>query len=134
LSTNRSTINGEDANEVTFAEGTLFYNPGSIRSPGPSFSNESQFPLRQFYSDRKYGGPIATLPFDPSKTDNLDITIEFLIKTVPQRYLVSIGPAGSGTRQSFTPQCGGGVIYGFTNQEQIMTISLCDKTSEITPQ
>jgi hypothetical protein len=64
-------------NLVSYAEGTLTYHPprhaGILTLPA-NFASDPDG-ITQYFSDRRFGSPLPTNPFDPGKTDPLDVTI-----------------------------------------------------------
>jgi hypothetical protein len=122
IATNETTRN----NLVSFAEGTLFYQPG--RSIGmihtlPFFASKKD-QVTQYFSDRRYN---LSCPFDCSNKDPLTVSISWLLG----HYSFDVKSSKWGFEFSFEPSIdtATGILYGVHGQTFI-TVSLCNRNSE----
>jgi hypothetical protein len=127
------TTNEMTKNLVSYTRWTLLYyraNPLGLQPA--SFRG---FGMAQFFSDRLWPSPEGNNPFDPNRTDRLDVTITWGL--VPDRRWVAIfpseGPPSPGGHPSLiyktvplTVDSSTGVIYGVIDGQTFITISLCN--------
>jgi hypothetical protein len=133
LATNQSVFQGRVENVVTYAAGTLFYDPGGWQGEGrfgrfvPAVFTGV---LLQSFSDQLYSLQSTDLyPFSPYATENLQITISSPpLFPAGGSYSVWINSPEWSPVQSLAPQCEAGVIYGIMGDAVFLVISLCGQS------
>jgi hypothetical protein len=104
-------VSNQSNNLVGYTEGSLTLGP--IRSSGV-FKGDGV----QYFSDRQWGTPFPSNPFDPKKTDRLGLSID----ADDARIILTLKSWGNTQIHIDTVQTANGVFYGFGDTAPIKSL------------